>query len=870
MLTCASLAVAGAASSASATEEAAEPPPQANFQKVPLATEVTQPMQLTVADDGRVFFIERTGGLRIFLPDTGTTVTAGAVEVDTRGESGLQGLALDPDFTSNGWIYLYYSSIATQSKVLSRIHVEGNTLELDSEVRLLEIPTTFPPRPSHVGGSIEFGPEGDLWLSTGDDTQPYESDGYTPIDERPGREEFDAQRSSGNTNDLRGKLLRITPTDTADGGYTIPEGNLFAPGTNLARPEIYAMGFRNPFRMTVDQQDGTILLADYGPDARTGSALRGPEGYVEWMVLDGPGNYGWPYCHGPNLPYTDYDFATGTSGAVFDCDDLVNDSPNNTGLRQLPPAVAPDIAYSKTTTDPTFPELGTGGAPMAGPVYRYDPDLDSDVAFPEYYDGKGFFYEWGAHFLAAVTLEDGSPVSTEPFLPETRFNAPMDMAFGPDGAMYLAEWGRGFGRNNPDDGIYRIAYAPPGERAPVARASATPDNGATPLTVDFSSEGSYDQDEGQTLTFAWDFGDGATSDQADPTHTYDEAGDYTAVLRVTDDTGRTGSVGVDVTVGNTAPTVTIVTPVDGGFVGAGETVEYTVEVTDPEDGEVDCDQVVVQPAIGHDSHAHPLEELMGCEGSFTTSTEGHGQDANFFYVLNATYTDEGADGASALTGTASTILQPKHRQAEHYSAQQGTSESRSDAYAEGAYRVAGIGTGDWIAFEPVNLQGIDEISYRVAASGTGTIEARLDAPDGPVVATTEITPTGSTDTYADTEPAAVTSTEGTHTLYFVFTASANNAFNVDAIDFLGQGVATYPPVTVGDLTAHVDRLLADGGLSTSQANRAMAFLRQVEHHLSVGRDGQAVAALRRLADTVDDPDLDRDVERMIEEIEQPG
>ncbi|WP_162605479.1 PQQ-dependent sugar dehydrogenase [Jiangella ureilytica] len=788
----AAVVTAGASTPTAAHEgtDHADPPPQTDFQKVSLVAEVTQPMQLTVAPDGRVFFIERTGGLRIWKPDTGGTVTAGAVTVDTRGESGLQGLALDPDFETNGWIYLYYSSIEEPEKRLSRYRMVGDALDLASEVELLSVPTTYPPRPSHVGGSIEFDADGNLYLSTGDDTQPYESSGYSPIDERRDRAEFDAQRSSANTNDLRGKVLRITPTDTEAGGYTIPEGNMFAPGTAQTRPEIYAMGFRNPFRISIHPDTGAILLADYGPDARAANPERGPEGYVEWQTVDEPGFYGWPYCHGPNLAYNDYDFATGVSGPKFDCANPVNDSPNNTGLRQLPPVIAPEIAYSASAPDPDFPELGTGGAPMAGPVYQYDPDLDSDGKFPEYYDGKAFFYEWGKHFLAELELdENGQPAHATGFLPDMVFNAPMDMVFGPDGAMYLAEWGRGFGRNNPDDGIYRIEHAPPGERAPKAVATATPTNGRAPLTVDFSSAGSADPDEGQTIGFHWDFGDGVTSTEANPTHTYTTRGDHEATLTVTDDTGRTGVTSVAVSVGNTAPDVRLLLPPDGGFVDAGDTIRYRVAVQDREDGRIDCDDVVVQPAIGHDTHGHPLEELHGCSGTFTTSAAGHGDDANMFYVVTATYTDQGADGVAPLTGTTTVMMQPKHRQAEHRSTQSGTSEQRSDAYAEGAYRVASISTGDWIAFERMNLRGINAISYRVAGTTTGTIELRAGTPDGELLASTPIQSTGSADAYVDTVPAPVTDPGGTHTLYMVFRTDQNNGYNVDAIDFHGRGVA---------------------------------------------------------------------------------
>ena len=133
----------------------------------------------------------------------------------------------------------------------------------------------------HVGGDIDFDAAGNLYLSTGDDSNPFDSDGYTPIDERTNRNPaYDAQRSAGNTNDLRGKVLRIKVN--ANGTYSIPAGNLFPPGTAGTRPEIYAMGFRNPFRLSVDKATGAVYLGDYGPDAGTASATRGPGGQVEF------------------------------------------------------------------------------------------------------------------------------------------------------------------------------------------------------------------------------------------------------------------------------------------------------------------------------------------------------------------------------------------------------------------------------------------------------------------------------------------------------------------------------------------------------------------------------------------------------------
>ena len=233
--------------------------------------------------------------MQIVKPDTGNTVTAVDLDVFTGNEDGLIGIRLDPDFATNKWVYLYYApNDGVTRNLLSRFTVTGDTIDPASEKQVLRVDTQRNTC-CHAGGSMTFDSAGNLYLATGDNTNPFESSAYSPLDERPGRQDYDSQRTSANTNDLRGKVIRIHPED--DGTYTVPTGNLFAPGTEKTRPEIYAMGFRNPFRIGTDPKTDTLYVGDYGPDANANNPDRGPRGLVEWNVVT-PGQLRLAVLHG--------------------------------------------------------------------------------------------------------------------------------------------------------------------------------------------------------------------------------------------------------------------------------------------------------------------------------------------------------------------------------------------------------------------------------------------------------------------------------------------------------------------------------------------------------------------------------------------
>ena len=793
--------------------------PTGNFNQVTLAKgvpEVGEPMSIAVLPNRSVLHTARNGTLRL-TDAAGNTQVSATIPVYTGDEEGLQGVAIDPGFATNRFVFLYYSPVlpagAPGVMRLSRYVLRADgTLDLGTQVNVLDVAASRG-LCCHVGGDIDFDAAGNLFLSTGDDTNPFESSGSTPIDERPGREAYDAQRSSANTNDLRGKLLRIKVNP--NGTYSIPSGNMFAPGTPQTRPEIYAMGFRNPFRMSVDKTTGIVYLGDYGPDG--GASHRGPAGQVEFNRVTGPGNYGWPYCTGNNDAYRDYTFPSGPVGAVFDCaGGPTNNSPNNTGRTQLPPAIPAWITYGGASSPPEFG--GGSESPMGGPVYRYNPNNPSTTKFPASLNGRFFAGEFGRRWIKTIDVNpDGSRGAIKPF-PWTGTQV-MDMEFGPDGALYVLDYGDGgFFTGNENSALYRIDYVS-GNQAPTAVASANPTSGGVPLTVSFTGNTSTDP-EGDPLTYAWDFQNNGSTDStaANPTFTYTTAGSFSAKLTVTDPSGASGTTNVPISVGNTAPTVTITAPANGQVFTPGDTIPYTISVVDPDDGTIDCADVSVTYGLGHDSHGHAETTQAGCSGTITTTADGeHGADANIYGSWSATYTDN-----SGLTTTSSAVTQPANRQAEHYGTMSGV-QVVDKASARGGKAVGYINNGDWIRFTPYNLTGVTSINARVASAASGgTIELRAGSPTGTLAGTVTVPATGGWEAWSNVT-ASITNPGGSADLYLVFKgAGTGYLFDLDEWTFVKSGGTTPGDITPGSTAtassienaSHPASNAIDGNMST--------------------------------------------------------
>jgi cytochrome c len=537
------------------------------FEKITLSTEVEGPIELAVSRDGKVYFIERKGKVKVYDPIIQKTKLVGVLPVVYGIEFGLIGMALDPNFDNNHWIYLLNTRSVKPGKAgwgdpieqyISRFTLVNGLLDKKTEKVLLKIPVDWQ---DHIAGSLEFDKAGNLYIAVGDNTS------FTFYSAT------DAQRSSANTNDLRGKILRIHPEK--NGTYSIPEGNLFARATKLARPEIYVMGCRNPYRLSIDPVSQYLYFSDVGPDASVDSVTLGPKGYDEINQVGEAGNFGWPYFTGNNKVYPRKD----SLNRLFFTDTLrpVNYSPKNTGLNVLP-AVRKPLLWYPYNLSPDFPVVGYGArTALVGPVYQHQ--SKNSLGFPKYYDKTLFIADWCRNWIKAVRLDkNNKTASIEPFLPGLHFDKPIDMTFGPDGSLYLLEYGMGESESKGSK-LVKIQYNS-GNRPPVAIATADRLSGAAPLKVKFSAEKSYDKDLGDALTYKWIFpGGNSTAETTD--FTFREPGIYTVILVTTDKANISARSSLKIQVGNTAPEVNIVHPGKNDFYS--EKFCYKVKVTDRED-----------------------------------------------------------------------------------------------------------------------------------------------------------------------------------------------------------------------------------------------------------------------------------------------
>ena len=868
----------GKANTDNAPSESLIVPDSSRFTRIVLAQGFDEPLGMAILPNNDVLLAERKGSVKIYNRISKQVKVISNLDVFSGIEDGLLGIAIDPNFSKNRWVYFYYALAGDRAvNRLSRFELLGDVLVQNSEKVLLEIPTQRK-YCCHSGGYISFDSNGLLYLSTGDNTNAEETEGYTPVDERPGHALADDQGTAANTNDLRGKILRIKPLD--NGTYTIPHGNLFPQGNPKGRSEIYIMGSRNPYRFSVDRKNNYLYWGDVGPDTK----VMGTEGelmsYDEINQARKPGFFGWPYFLGNNQAFPKYDFNTKTLGPKKDPANPTNDSPNNTGEQVLPPAQPAMIWYGKKNSQ-NFPLLGNGGASaMAGPVYYADLFKDAPYKLPDYYNGKLFIYEWIRGWIMAVSLDkNGDYLSMEPFLEHQKFKAPVDMQFGNDGAMYVLEYGTNWFSKNMDAKLVRIEYQE-GNRNPVAEIQIDKQYGASPFSVQFSGKKSIDHDRDDKLLYTWNIDNKEFKGQL-INYTFTKVGAHTVTLTVTDDKGGRGIASTKVFAGNTPPVVKIESSSNRSFYWDNSFLDYKVLVSDKEETAVNPENIKVafgylprgkdlaviltqnqnatnfnflrgqqltanldckschsvdrasigptylaiserysgkQGALNYLSNKiiqggsgvwgeramtpHPelsksdSEEIVNYIFSLTEKSKGKrpikdnitlkehvGKGIDGLYLLNATYTDQGANGIEPLQSRDYIALRNPFVQAEDFdegNVRLGTITTDVLTYA------TSINHGSFIRFNSIDLRNVRQLKFRVRPNSGGIIEVHHGNRNSPLINSVRVPAriAGAQAQWIEII-SELKETKGIQDLYFVFIdeSGKKNLFDFDWIYF---------------------------------------------------------------------------------------
>ena len=519
---------------------AALPP---GFQESVAFSGLDHPTALRFSPDGRIFVAEKNGRIKVFdsLADTTPTLFADlSTNVYNFWDRGLLGLALDPAFPSQPYVYVLYTydhelgSTAPAprwgtpgvlsdpcptppgptadgclvSGRLSRLQASGNVMVGSEQVLVEDWCQQYP---SHSTGSLAFGADGALYASGGDGASfnfaDWGQDGspLNPCGDPPGTvgsvlspptAEGGALRSqdlrtAGDPVSLDGAIMRVNPAT----GAGLPD-NPLATSTDANARRIVAYGLRNPFRINVRPGTNEVWAGDVG--------------WNTWEEINrlvdpgGPGveNFGWPCYEGQGRQ-------SGYDGANLNvCENLYG---QGTGA-----VTGPYFTYNHSSQVVAGDTCPTGSSSVSGV------DFYEGGPYPASYDGALFFSDYSRDCIW-VMKADASGIPAPGLLESFVAPAanPVDVQISPAGELFYADFDGGT--------IRRIQFAS-ANQPPVAVATANPTSGAAPLTVNFDGSGSSDPD-GDPITYAWDLdGDGLYDDStaAQPTFTYTQSGTFTA------------------------------------------------------------------------------------------------------------------------------------------------------------------------------------------------------------------------------------------------------------------------------------------------------------------------------------------------------
>ena len=629
---------------------------------------LTNPTAIRFASDGRVFVAEKSGLIKVFdsLSDPQPDLFADLrTQVHNFWDRGLLGLALDPGFPNTPYVYVLYTHDAAiggtaprwgtpgttsdgcptppgatgdgcvVSGRLSRLAASGNSMVGTEQVLIEDWCQQYP---SHSIGTLDFGPDGALYVTGGDGASfnfvDYGQDGspLNPCGDPPGgvgaaltppRAEGGALRSQdlrtpADPTSLDGALLRVDPAT----GAALPDNPNAASSDPNAR-RIVAYGMRNPFRFGVRPGTGEVWIGDVGWNTwEEIQRLQAPTAAVT--------NFGWP-CYEGSARQSGYDSAN-----LSICENLYAEGA--AAVR------APLFSWNHGSQVVPGETCPTGSSSAAGIAFE-----PVNGGYPSEYRGALFFADYSRDCIwAMLPGSDGVPDPGQIRTFAAGAANPVQLQIGPGGDLFYPDF---------DGGTIRQVSFTPANQPPTAVAGATPTTGSAPLTVQFDGSGSSDPDAGDSLSYAWDLdGDGQYDDSTAvaPSHTYTSQGVYTASLRVTDSHDASSSAAVTITVGNSAPTATITSPAPGTTWKVGDLIQFAGGATDAQDGALPASALSWSLILHHcpsNCHTHLLQSFDGVAGgSFNTPDHEYPS----YLELRLKATDSGG-----LTDTKSVQLDPR-------------------------------------------------------------------------------------------------------------------------------------------------------------------------------------------------------------------